>query len=257
MNTTLVCLHGWGGSQASFRELLTALDGVPNVQILTPDLPGFGAKPEPKKPWTIDDYADWVEDYIQQHRDPHARALVILGHSHGGRIALMLAARQARKTQRARRTTTIPPIDRLFLCAPAGIRHARHFRRIIGLTLAKSGKLLCAIPGLATLAPLGKRLLYRLVRVHDYERASPIMRETLIRVSRQDLRPLLKDIRTPTELFWGKDDRMTPFGDARIMEREIPGAILHAFAGIRHAVHRERAAFIAARIRAAFPLPSL
>ncbi len=235
MKPVLVCLHGWGGSKESFTELREAL-GEDNVDILTPDLPGFGAEPEPEHAWTVDDYADWVEVFVRKHVDP-LRPILLLGHSHGGRISLKLATRG-----------TIP-IKHLFLCAGAGIRRPRHFKRLIGLTLAKCGKALLSIPGLSLLQPLGKKFLYKLVRVHDYEKASPVMRDTLIKVTREDLRPLLPEVHIPTDLFWGKDDGMTPFGDAIIMERGIKGSTLHAYTGVRHGVHREKAKEIAAVIR--------
>lgn len=142
------------------------------------------------------------------------------------------------------------PIDHVYLCAAAGIRHPRHFKRIIGLTLAKTGALLLSIPLLRRLQPLGKKLLYKLVRVHDYEQASPVMRQTLIKVSAVNLRPLLKTINIPTDIFWGTDDGMTPYTDALVMQKEIPESVLHTYEGIRHGVHRDRAKEIAAVIRA-------
>lgn len=249
MSQTLVCLHGWGGSKESFTELRAALAGS-NVTVLTPDLPGFGDEPEPRQPWTTDDYADWTEQWIQKNL-PASRyplpAFALLGHSHGGRIALKLAQRQC--SQRSKPTAHSFHIEHLYLCAAAGIRRPRHAKRIIGLTLAKFGKALLAVPGLKSLQPLGKKLLYRLVRVHDYEQANPVMRRTLINVSREDLRPILRTIDLPTDIFWGKDDRMTPFGDALVMNKNITGSVLHSYDGVRHRVHRDKAPEIARVIK--------
>lgn len=237
----LLCLHGWGGSKESFTELCTTLAGS-DFAILTPDLPGFGAEPEPDRPWSVDDYAAWVESWFHQQRTENGeqrmeKRIFVLGHSHGGRIAITLAVRGNM------------PIAHLFLCAAAGIRRPRHWKRMIGLTLAKSGKWLLAIPGLRALRPTARMLLYRLVRVHDYERASLVMQQTLIRVTAEDLRPLLPRINVPTDIFWGEDDRMTPIADAIVMHHDIRGSRLHRFPGIRHAVHREAAHAIAAVIR--------
>lgn len=240
MNVALVCLHGWGGSKESFTELRAALQGK-DMEIFTPDLPGFGDEPEPSRPWTTDDYANWVLEYLRKN-NLLDRDLILLGHSHGGRILIKLLSRKTSNEQRSTIRAT-----RLILCAAAGIRHPRHLKRILGLTLAKTGAFFLAIPGMRQLRPLGKKFLYRLVRVHDYERASPIMRETLILVSREDVRPLLSNIHIPTDIFWGTDDRMTPVADAHVMHRAISGSRLHLFPG-RHAVHRERAREIAAML---------
>ncbi len=228
----LLCLHGWGGTKESFTELRAALEGS-DIQIFTPDLPGFGSEPDPTHPFTTDDYVQWVEQYIQQNiRGPFS----ILGHSHGGRIAIKLTAKHSL------------PIEHLYLCAAAGIRHPRHFKRILGLTLAKTGKVLLSIPGIKTLQPLGKKFLYKLVHVHDYEKASDVMRQTLILVSKEDLRPLLSQVKTPTDIFWGEEDAMTPLSDGKLMHEKIAGSTLHTFAGVRHRVHRDKAAEIASVI---------
>lgn len=237
---TLICLHGWGGSKESFDPLRAALRDTP-IKVFTPDLPGFGSEPEPPAPWTVDDYADWVTQWITKNVPSSTEGILLLGHSHGGRIAIKLATRKTL------------PITHVYLCAAAGIRRPRHFKRILGLMLAKIGKFFLMIPGLRSLAPLGKKLLYRLVRVHDYEKASEIMRRTMINVTREDLRPLLSHIATPTDIFWGTEDGMTPYSDAKIMEREIPGAVLHSYPGVRHAVHKDKAAEIAAVITAGVP----
>jgi pimeloyl-ACP methyl ester carboxylesterase len=230
MHPILVCLHGWGGSKESFTELRAALKGT-HMEILTPDLPGFGAEPDPPKAWNVENYADWVEAWIRKHvqAEQLEHGIHLLGHSHGGRIAITLAMRGSL------------PIKHLFLCAAAGIRHPRHFKRILGLTLAKSGKTLLSIPGMKALQPLGKKFLYRLVRVHDYEKANDVMRETLIKVTAEDLRPLLPKITVPTDLFWGLQDGMTPVADGNLMHKQIAGSRLFLFPGVRHRVHRDRA----------------
>lgn len=239
MPLTLLCLHGWGGSKESFEELRKALKDT-DVTILTPDFPGFGDAPEPQSPWTNEDYVAWIAKYIREHiRGPYA----LLGHSHGGRVAIKMIASLP---------TSYPlllPPTHLFLCAPAGIRHPRHIKRIIGLTLAKTGKFFLSIPGFKHFEPLGKKLLYKLVRVHDYENASPIMRQTMINIAREDLRPLLPKVKIPTDIFWGRDDRMTPYSDAQIMHKEIRNSILHTYPDIRHRVHRDKAKEIAEVIR--------
>lgn len=240
MKPILLCLHGWGGSQASFVELRAALVGT-DVEILTPDLPGFGTEPDPPEPWSVDEYADWVVRWLADRGFTAEmlahRRFLLLGHSHGGRIAIKLTAGR------------MLPVHHLYLCGAAGIRRPRHFKRIVGLTLAKTGRFLLSVPGLRALQPLGKKLLYQFVRVHDYEQASPVMRQTLIRVSAEDLRPFLPRIQVPTDLFWGTDDRMTPLRDGKLMHTLIEGSRFHTFRGVRHGVHRERAGEIAQVIR--------
>jgi len=236
MNATLLCLHGWGGSKESFTELREALKGAP-IEILTPDLPGFGGEPEPPCPWSVDDYADWVSAWVEKHCSelPHNR--ILLGHSFGGRIAIKLAAR--------RKLT----ISHLLLCAAAGIKHDQPAKQLLGMAMAKSGKILLSFPPLRALQNPAKKILYKILHVHDYECASPRMRATMERVTAEDLRPLLKEIAVPTDIFWGEEDTMTPLEDARIMQQEIAQSTLHTYPHVRHRVHRDKAQEIAQRIR--------
>ena len=75
------------------------------------------------------------------------------------------------------------------------------------------------------------------------------MRKTLILVTQENLRSKLKEITVSTDLFWGTADGMTPYGDAKIMESEIPNAKLHTYKDIHHRVHRDKAEEIAQIIK--------
>jgi pimeloyl-ACP methyl ester carboxylesterase len=235
MKPLLLCLHGWGGSKESFTELRAALEPI-DIEVLTPNLPGFGDEPEPQEAWHTEDYAKWIKQWMLD-RFPESelreRKFAVLGHSHGGRIAIHLAARK------------MLPISHLYLCAAAGVRRPRHFKRIVGLTLARSGQFFLAIPGLRLLRPMGRKFLYTLIRVHDYERASPLMQQTLVHVTAEDLRPLVARITLPTDIFWGQNDGMTPIRDGILMHKLIVGSTFHSYPQTRHAVHRDRAPEIA------------
>lgn len=53
------------------------------------DLPGFGEEPLVSDQWGIPDYADWVKEYVEQHK---LKDIVLLGHSFGGRITSYIAS---------------------------------------------------------------------------------------------------------------------------------------------------------------------
>lgn len=235
MKPTLLCLHGWGGSKDSWIPLREAL-GDADVEFLAPDLPGFGAEPDPSRPWTIDDYAAWTKDWLATNRKGDG-PLWIVGHSHGGRTAIVAAAKNV-----------LQP-ERLFLCAPGINRKKRyHLRRMLGVALAKTGKVFLSIPGLSLLAPFARKMLYKLLRVHDYERASPLMQQTLVLVTQEDLTRFFPAVTQPVDLFWGMRDGQTPVSDALYMQPLLPHCEMHLYEGTRHAVHKTNAREIAAVI---------
>lgn len=234
MLPVVLCLHGWGGSKDSWNDLRAELTGD-DVTVLTPDLPGFGAEPEPPDAWNVDDYAQWVETWVQQH--DILRPVILVGHSHGGRTAAAIAARGH------------IAVRHLVLCAPAMNLRQPTLKRSVGKALARTGRLALSLPGLKRMQPAAKKLLYKAVGAHDYERASPVMKKTLVAVTQQDMRPFLSAIRTPTDILWGESDTMTPIGDATLVQQSIAGSHLQTFPGIKHAVHREKARDVAAAIR--------
>ncbi|GAA4500595.1 alpha/beta hydrolase [Hymenobacter ginsengisoli] len=88
--TTFLALHYWAGSGREFELLRPLLP--PGSHLLAPDLPGFGDEAAPAGfDYSVASYADWVAAYIEHNEleDYH-----LLGHSMGGKIALLLAARR-------------------------------------------------------------------------------------------------------------------------------------------------------------------
>jgi len=229
----LLCLHGWEASHWSFQELEVALKNVP-VQIIAPDLPGFGESADPPEAWSVDDYADFIEDLVSELK---LKDVLLLGHSFGGRMTIKLASRKR------------PWIAHLYLCSAAGIKQPRYWRRTVGIFLAECGNKVFSIPGLRSVKPLARKVLYKILRVHDYEKTSGVVRETMIKVINEDLTPLLGKITVETDLFWGEDDTMVPLKDAKLMNKKIVQSSLHTFPGVRHPVHRDRAREIAQHIK--------
>lgn len=78
-----VFLHGWGGDSQSFSGAENYLNSL-GVGYVAPDLPGFG-KSGYDVEWDIFDYADCVSALIKQ-----MGTVTLVGHSFGGRIALIL-----------------------------------------------------------------------------------------------------------------------------------------------------------------------
>ena len=107
MSHTIVALHYWAGAGREFNGLRPLLP--PEVQLLAPDLPGFGQQPAPLHfDYSVRAYADWVAEYLAQNR---VTDFTLLGHSMGGKIALLLAARRP------------PGLRRLVLLSPSPPPH--------------------------------------------------------------------------------------------------------------------------------------
>ena len=84
----VVLLHGWGSNIELFENMSELL--ARKYHVVAPDMPGFGLSDEPKEPWRVDDYVDFVLKFLE----PFApKKVTFLGHSFGGRVIIKMASR--------------------------------------------------------------------------------------------------------------------------------------------------------------------
>ncbi len=211
----VVLMHGWGCSFSTVRSIAAILE--PGMHVFNLDLPGHGKSPEPPTVWGVGEYTDMVKAFIDKLglEDP-----VPIGHSFGGRIAIMLASQR--------------PLTKMMLVDAAGIKPVRPLKYYIKVYSFKTAK--HVLPAL-----LGRKRAQKILDAwrgkagsDDYRQASPLMRQIMSKAINQDLTPLLPDIKASTLLVWGAKDSATPLRDARIMEKYIPDAGLVTFADAGH-----------------------
>lgn len=90
---TIVMLHGFTGSKENWYPLAARLHG--KYRLLIPDLPGWGeSERKPGEDYGFGAQAQRVADFIQALSP--GKPVVLLGHSMGGGIAALVAARDPR-----------------------------------------------------------------------------------------------------------------------------------------------------------------
>jgi pimeloyl-ACP methyl ester carboxylesterase len=144
----------------------------------------------------------------------------LVGHSHGGRVSIALAADEAER------------VGRLLLIDSAGIPPKRGWRYRRRVAVAKLGRVAAKIGG----GP-GRRLQERMrarVASRDYLEASEAMRGTFRAVIASDLTDRLPRIQASTLLVWGDKDDDTPPWMGQRMEELIPDAGLVVLEGAGH-----------------------
>lgn len=87
-DAAIVCIHGWGCEGGQFAGL--AGDLSKSFRVFCPDLPGHGQTPLGAFVPGWDHYADVIADFVE---GLGLRAPVLLGHSMGGLLSLVAAAR--------------------------------------------------------------------------------------------------------------------------------------------------------------------
>jgi pimeloyl-ACP methyl ester carboxylesterase len=208
----IVLLHGWGARAEKLVPLEKQLKDT-GWQTLNLDLPGFGL-PEPKTAWNLADYSDYVLKKIPVN---WGKDFFVFGHSFGGRIAIKLATTQPDK------------LKGIILCAPGGLSRAPLVKRVAFSSLAKIGRFL-------PFQEVFRRILYKVVREHDYEKTSGVMRQIFKNIVDEQLMPVVSRITLPTLIIWGDQDRVVPWTDGEKAHRIIKGSKLKIISNIGHRV---------------------
>lgn len=215
----MVILHGWG-ADSSHYEALGPLLANGGLHVIVPDLPGWGQTPAPETSWSVSDYRKWVAEFLQALA---IKEFVLFGHSFGGRVAIKYTVEHPYQ------------LRALILCAAAGIKPTtQSTKRKILAAAAKIGKPVFRAPILRSVAPFAKKFLYHLAGSYDYLKAHGTMKTTMTHVVQEDLAPFLPQVKRPTLLLWGNEDRSTPLSDAKLMASRIPRAKLEVFEGQPH-----------------------
>ena len=216
--TKIIFVPGWTYSEAKALPFCQALRNL-DYEVILLKVPGLtGSKLA--QPWTLTDYANWLAQMIEKTVSAH-EDYVLMAHSNGGRIVLKFLSTKIELAQRA---------AKLILIDSAGIIDRRWYKVLKRDFLGLGSKILEPLTQQDKL----RHLLYKLIREKDYYEASPVMRQTMANLLKEDLRVVLPKITQPTLLIWGSEDQMTPLILAEEMQQKIPGATLEIIDGARH-----------------------
>ncbi|MDE6781294.1 MAG: alpha/beta hydrolase [Ruminococcus sp.] len=205
----IVLLHGWGSNIKLFANLIDLLSK--KYTVVAMDMPGFGESQEPPSAWCVDDYVDFVIDFL---KDYYNRNIMFLGHSFGGRVIIKLNSR-----------TNLPfEITKVILVDSAGILPPKSNKKSFRTYYYKIGKAVLSTGLMQKIAPEALENFRKKMGSADYAAASPLMRQVLVKVVNEDLEPLIPNIKCPTLLVWGVNDTATPLSDGEKMEKLIKDA---------------------------------
>lgn len=219
----VLLLHGWGSSFDVYRGIINTLKN--RCRLTAFNFPGCGNSDTMEKAWNLEDYCNLVISFIDKLglNNP-----ILIGHSHGGRVALNLAA-----------TGKLNP-PKIVLLDSAGLIPKKTLRQKFR---AKSFKAIKGALKLPIIKNYSEPLLNKARNYYgsaDYNAAPPVLRQTLVSLVNTDLRDILHNIKCPTLLIWGENDTATPLSDGKIIESLIPDAGLCVIKGTGHYSFCER-----------------
>ena len=193
--------------------------------------PGFGKSDEPKQSLDVDNYVDFIVKFIEQQ---NIKGLDLIGHSNGGRIIIKLMSLKNLKFK----------VNKIILIGSAGIVHKKSLSKKLKIRMFKFSKKILSIKIIQNKFP---NLLLKLKNYFgsvDYKTATPVMRETLVKLVNTDLKEYLPNIKIPTLLLWGENDTETPFSDGEFMQKLISDCGLIKVKNCSHYVFLEEPIYV-------------
>ncbi len=203
----LVLLHGYLSSKESFYPQITYFSKY--FRVTAPDFPGMGGADALPAAWSVDDYADWTEEFLARRgiAFPH-----VLAHSFGGRVAVKLLSRG-------------DAFDRAVLVGCAGIVPARGMGYRFRVAAYRAVK---------KFAP---RFAEKKFGSAEYRTLPPLMRESYKKIVNEDLREQAARIARPVLFVCGERDEETPPASANVYLSRVKGSRLKILEGCGHFAH--------------------
>jgi pimeloyl-ACP methyl ester carboxylesterase len=215
----VIWLHGWGRSAQDFTLAANALAerGIGSVAL---DLPGFGASPTPEVAGGARHYAELI---LPSLREIASEPVVLVGHSFGGRVAVVVANEHPELVH-SLVLTGVPQLVRVRPSSRAPLAY-RSVRWLAKRHLVSEARLEAA------------RQKYGSA---DYRQAHGVMRDVLVASVNESYEPELTGLTVPVSFVWGERDREAPYEVATSAAALVTSpTTLRELAGVGHFVPLE------------------
>jgi pimeloyl-ACP methyl ester carboxylesterase len=249
--TTVIAVHGFRGEHHGLEPVVAHL---PDVRVISPDLPGFGeTAPLPGIRHDLDAYAAWLREFAASV----APGAVILGHSFGS-IVVSAAVAGGLETPRV---VLVNPIGAPALEGPRGLltRLAVFYywagARLpdkVGTALLRNG-LIVRVMSESMAKTKDADLRSFIHDQHDtyFSRFADrdVLHDAFLASVSHDVREFAPDIAQPTLLVAAVRDDITPIEAERRLVKLFPSAELVEIPDVGHLIHYETPAPAAEAIR--------
>ncbi|TSC55612.1 MAG: alpha/beta hydrolase fold protein [Parcubacteria group bacterium Greene0714_21] len=214
----ILILHGWG-SKSDRWVAVAELLSQNHFSVVVPDLPGFGKSGAPSFAWSVEDYCNFVDRFVQSIGLAN---FYLFGHSFGGGIAAVYASKFPSR------------VKKLVLFASAVFRR-ESARKTILKVVARVFRIFSFVPFYGLL----RKAFYKfVVRKSDYPYAPGVMKETYKKVIGSDLSSYLSLIEAQTLIIWGDKDDVIPVSDAYLIHQRIKDSQLAIIPGGDHDIEQ-------------------
>ncbi|GGY87046.1 hypothetical protein GCM10011613_35300 [Cellvibrio zantedeschiae] len=241
----IVLLHGWGSNSQSWQPLIPALQNIANI--ITIDLPGFGASPEVPE-FTVDVVVDLIAAQLP-------KKCVLIGWSLGGMLAVQIAARYPQRVSRL-----------ITLTANAKFVASRDYETAMPLAVNRQfNKGFAADPhatlklfaGLTVQGDINERSLLKQIRTLPVaENINANWLQALELLTRSDNREAFANLVQPGLHLLAEKDSLVPVAAVKSLSELNARQQVQSISGASHALHWSQPDLVAEHIKN-FLLPPL
>jgi pimeloyl-ACP methyl ester carboxylesterase len=218
----VVLLHGLGSRKEDWMPVVEPL--AQKYRVLIPDQIGFGRSDKPLLDFSIQTYVDFLNEYLRQLRVERAS---LVGESLGGWIAALYAVELSGGAH-------MIPVEKLVLVDAAGLKQDKPIPNLNPSSLAAMRGMMEAV--FYDTSWLNEEALRKIftdkLSVHDGYTVRSILSNPALGGERLDDR--LADIKVPTLVLWGKQDKLLPIASGERYAAGIAGAKLISFEKCGH-----------------------
>jgi pimeloyl-ACP methyl ester carboxylesterase len=223
---SLLLIHGAGGSHLDWPPELRNMN---SADVYAMDLPGHG-RSEPPGCSSISDYAEFVRAFIESI---DVAKIILIGHSMGGAIVQQIGL-----------DPPAPVLGLVLVASGARLRVAPEILEGVIPEFEKTADLIAEVAWSETtpdrLKQVGKRMLLTCDPTTVYG--------DYVACNDFDLMNDLQELRLPTLVVCGTEDRLTPMKYGRFLAEQLPNARMETIAGAGHMVMLEQPAAVATSI---------
>ena len=209
---TVILLHGLGGSSQGWNFNIGPL--AEKFHVVVPDQIGFGKSDKPLVNYRIRTYVDFLDQFCKQLKIERA---TLVGNSMGGWIAAMF-------------TASFPDrVDKLVLVDAAGYRPPKDLdmNTLFGLNPTTRAEMKVLVgkvfynKAFQSDSAIDQSMAVRLAAGDGYTIKS--ITESIIR-GEDFLDDVVKTIKRPTLIVWGRQDGLVPLADGEHFNKDIAGS---------------------------------
>lgn len=224
----LIFLHGWVGKYIInkneniydfYKGLIEELKKFFDVEFII--LPGFSNNPEPDKPYTLDDYVEYLKKFLEEKG---INQFYLMGHSFGGQVACKFAYLYPER------------VEKLILYNAACVRK-KNFKRLVFKKISKLFKNISNI--------FIKKIIYKILTgTTTPAYYSEVMKKTMSNIIEEDLTEILPQVKVNSLIIWGRKDKLTPLWQGKLIHRLIKNSQLIIHPAGDHNFHKKDPMFI-------------